>query len=269
MMKKGGLVWRYFRAKERRLYQLSDYIGCMSKANVNYVLKHNPDIDGSKVEECPNSIRPIPLESIDVNREQIRKKYGIPNHAVVFVYGGNLGRPQGMGFLLEVLDHMKDRSDMFFLIIGSGTEFDRINQHIQNGSHQNVKLMKYLPKADYDRVLQSCDIGLIFLDPRFTIPNFPSRLTAYMEFALPVVAATDVNSDVKDVIKEAQCGYWAENGDLTNFTKFLDVLAREHLLRRQMGMNGRQYLEKYYTVSRSYEIITSHFKIDLRSISYV
>ena len=34
-----GILYRYFRNKEKKLYELSDYIGCMSQANVDYVLK--------------------------------------------------------------------------------------------------------------------------------------------------------------------------------------------------------------------------------------
>ena len=37
-----GPVYRYFRAKEKKLYALADQIGCMSPANVKYVLRHNP-----------------------------------------------------------------------------------------------------------------------------------------------------------------------------------------------------------------------------------
>ena len=36
-----GIIYKVFRSKEKRLYKISDHIGCMSPANVNYVLKHN------------------------------------------------------------------------------------------------------------------------------------------------------------------------------------------------------------------------------------
>lgn len=267
LIKKDSLIWRYFRAKEKRLYEISDFIGCMSPANVKYVLKHNPEIDSGKVEECPNSIKPSTISRTEANRKEIREKYGVPDDAVVFIYGGNLGRPQGMDFFLKVLDHMSDRTDIFFLIVGSGTEYNRIDDHLRNGRHPNVKLIKHLPKADYDRVQAGCDIGLIFLDRRFTIPNFPSRLTSYMECGLPVAAATDVNTDIKEVLKEAQCGFWSESGDIASFTKILNTLVIERNLRQQMGINGRKYLEKYFTVSRAYEIITKHLKNDLETIN--
>ena len=55
------------------------------------------------------------------------------------------------------------------------------------------------------RVLaNSCDVGLIFLDKRFTIPNFPSRLLSYMQASMPVLAATDVNTDIGKVIEEGE-----------------------------------------------------------------
>ena len=44
-------------------------------------------------------------------------------------------------------------------------------------------------KEDYELMISACDVGLIFLDHRFTIPNFPSRLLAYMQAGLPVLQA--------------------------------------------------------------------------------
>ena len=51
-----GIMYKFFRRKEKALYRVSDYIGCMSPANVEFVLKHNPEIAPSKVEVAPNSL---------------------------------------------------------------------------------------------------------------------------------------------------------------------------------------------------------------------
>ncbi|EKC47374.1 hypothetical protein OBE_15744, partial [human gut metagenome] len=48
--------------------------------------------------------------------------------------------------------------------------------------------MRRLPKEDYDIMVAACDVGMIFLDYRFTIPNFPSRLLSYMQAKIPVLA---------------------------------------------------------------------------------
>jgi hypothetical protein len=75
LMRNKGLMWRYFRRRERTLYQLSDIIGCMSPANMNYVLKHNPDISKDKVEIFPNSIKPISRFVKRKNTICIRRKF--------------------------------------------------------------------------------------------------------------------------------------------------------------------------------------------------
>lgn len=51
-----GLLYKFFRRKEKKLYAFSDYIGCMSPANVEFVLKHNPEVDAKRVEVAPNSL---------------------------------------------------------------------------------------------------------------------------------------------------------------------------------------------------------------------
>jgi glycosyltransferase involved in cell wall biosynthesis len=259
IIRQGGLIWRYLRQREKRLYSLSDYIGCMSAANVKYLLKNNDDIPPARVEECPNSISPRPARDFERSCRSLRGSYGIPDDSVLLVYGGNLGKAQGLAFLLDILDETRSRRGIYVLIAGSGTEYGRIQEHLTSGKHQNVRLISSLPKAEYDDLLAECDVGLIFLDPRFTIPNFPSRLTAYMEASLPVIAATDPNTDIKDVLRDSGSGYWVLNGDLGGFMAAVDQLAADATLRREMGHKGRAHLEKHYTASRAYETIMSHF----------
>ena len=62
--------------------------------------------------------------------------------------------------------------------------------------------MQNLPNKEYDKLLKSCDIGMIFLDKRFSIPNFPSRLLSYLENKMPVIAATDPVSDIGIIAQE-------------------------------------------------------------------
>jgi len=99
---------------------------------------------------------------------------------------------------------------------------------------------------------------LIFLDRRFTIPNFPSRLLSYMQASMPVLAATDVNTDLGDVIEKGKFGFWCESGDVEAFNRKLQLLCDADL-RKQMGQYARKYLENHFTVKHTYEIIMNHF----------
>lgn len=257
MQKNGvkGLLYKYFRCKEKKLYAASDYIGCMSQANVDYILTHNPEVRPENVEVCPNSVDVIDTSVTYEKRNEIRKKYGIPLDKKVFVYGGSLGKPQGIPFLIECLKEVQDNKDAFFLIIGGGTEYKRIESFISKEHPHNIKLMQSLPKNDYDAMVGACDVGMIFLDHRFTIPNFPSRLLAYMQAKLPVLAVTDPNTDIGKVIVEGGFGWWCESNDVSKFHDVVECILQSDLV--SMKEKEYQYLLEHYSATHGYKIIAS------------
>lgn len=262
MMAKSGpksILYRYFRRKEKRLYKISDYIGCMSPANCEYVIKHNDEVDKDKVEVCPNCIRLEEIEPLAIQKNvAVRKEYNIPEEAIVFLYGGNLGRPQGIPFLLECLKKEKSNDKAFFLIVGTGTEFERIQKFMEEEKPQNALLLNYLPKNEYQAIANQCDVGMIFLDHRFTIPNFPSRLLSYLRAAMPVLLATDTATDMGRIAEENGFGKWCESNDVGAFEKAVDYFIRSD--RRTMGVNAWEFLRANYTLEVGYKIIMRHFE---------
>lgn len=252
-----SMLYKYFRRQEKRLYLISDYIGCMSQANLEYILKHNKDVEKRKVEVCPNSVEPIDTSVTVSMKQELRNKYDLPLNKTIFVYGGNLGKPQGIPFLLKCLENEKNNKDVFFLIVGDGTEYSKIEDYVNTSKQNNVRLMKRLPKEDYDRMVGSCDVGMIFLDYRFSIPNFPSRLLAYMQAKLPVLAVTDCSSDIGKVIEEGGFGWWCASESVNDFEKIIHKILNDNL--EEKKENSYQYLLEQYTVDKSYEIIMKHF----------
>lgn len=254
-----SLIYKYFKNKEDRLYKISDYVGCMSKANVDYLLKHNPSIPTEIVEVCPNSIEPIEINISAHEKKQIREKYNIPIDKTVFIYGGNLGKPQGVDFLIDCIRANEGNQQSYFLIVGSGTEYGKLKSFFEKEKPENSNLLSQLPKSDYEVLANTCDVGLIFLDKKFTIPNFPSRMLSYMQASIPVLAATDINTDIGQVIENGNFGYWCESSNVEKFNQCLIQLCNKKI-RNQMGVNSRKYLEDNYSSKHSYEIIINHFK---------
>ena len=259
IMKEKGFIYKHFRKVEKNLYKVSDYIGCMSPGNRVYLLHHNPEIPSDIVEICPNSISPISIEKNEHEIIEVRKKYNIPLDKTIFIYGGNLGKPQGIDYLIECLRANTTNDNIFFLIAGSGTEFNKLKNYFDREKPGNATLLHKLTKLDYEILANSCDVGLIFLDNRFTIPNFPSRILSYMQASVPVLATTDANTDLGQIIKDGNFGLWCESNDVNEFNKKVKQLCNSEL-RKQMGVNARQYLENYYTSRHSYEIIMKHFE---------
>ena len=258
MMSKSGIkghLYKFFRNKEKKLYGLSDYIGCMSPANVEYVKQNNPEIDSYRVEVCPNCIEVVDKSINEEERRSIRKKYDIPLEKRVFVYGGNLGKPQGIDFLIECLHSQENSKDNYFLIVGDGTEYGKIEEFVKSSNQNNIRLMKRLPQEDYDTMVGACDVGMIFLDHRFTIPNFPSRVLSYMQAKIPVLACTDSNTDIGKIIEEAGFGSWCESNDVNGFVECVNKIMQI----QSVAEKEWNYLNKYYSTRNGYDIIMKHF----------
>ena len=263
MMNKTGvksILYKYFRRKEKTLYALSDHIGCMSPANVEYVLRHNPEIPSQKVEIAPNSYDvTISTENDDTSQDEkksIREKYELPLDKPIFIYGGNLGKPQGIPFLINCLEANANRKDCHFVVIGDGTEQSKLAEWHKRVTPKSVTLMKKLPKEEYDVFLKSCDVGLIFLDHRFTIPNYPSRLLPYLENKMPIIAATDPNSDIGIIAEENGYGFWCESNSVEAFTAAIDKMIAAD--RKAMGEKGYRFLCEHYLVQHTYDQIIKH-----------
>ena len=258
MMSKSGIkghLYKFFRNKEKKLYGLSDYIGCMSPANVEYVKQNNPEIDNYRVEVCPNCIEVVDKSINEEERRSIRKKYDIPLEKKLFVYGGNLGKPQGIDFLIECLHSQENSKDNYFLIVGDGTEYGKIEEFVKSSNQNNIRLMKRLPQEDYDTMVGACDVGMIFLDHRFTIPNFPSRVLSYMQAKIPVLACTDSNTDIGKIIEEAGFGSWCESNDVNGFVECVNKIMQI----QSVAEKEWNYLNKYYSTRNGYDIIMKHF----------
>lgn len=257
MFSKNSLFYKYFRYKEKQLYKLADFIGCTSPANINFILQHNPYINKERVEIAPNSIEITTSEDVkNYSKDAVLTKYNIPKNKIIFIYGGNLGKPQGIPFLIQCLEANKHRENCHFIVVGNGTEYSKLRNWHDSLKPDNVTILKALPKEEYDLLVQASDVGLIFLDYKFTIPNFPSRLLPYMQYKMPVIAATDPNTDIGKIAEENHFGYCCLSNDVNAFYKCIDkVLCSD---RKQMGLNAYKFLCDNYSVEHTYKAIVSH-----------
>ncbi|MCR5222964.1 MAG: glycosyltransferase family 4 protein [Lachnospiraceae bacterium] len=239
----------YFRHREKALYDLSDTIGCMSEKNRDYLLEHDPWIDPGKILLFPNTQRvdPMPVRHV-------------PEGTLRFVFGGNFGKPQAIPFLLKaILDPRMQELNAVFSFVGNGSE-TRLVKEAAEGCDR-LEYIPFMQPDAYARFMESCDVGLISLDHRFTIPNFPSRILSYLSMGMPVLAATDTVTDIRDLVeKQAKCGLWCASDDVDGFIDCVRQFTLHPEKLAKYGMCGRKYFEEHFDVRHSVEIIEKSMK---------
>ena len=242
LIKKESFIFKYFKKKEKLLYEVSDCIGCMSKGNMDYVLKNNSEILKEKVCYFPNTKKDTGSGKINFNKEKLQ-----------FIYGGNMGLPQGVLNIAPAISYFKNDEDIEFIFVGKGTEWNKISEYFRD--QKNVKVLESLPREEYESLLSSCDAGFIFLDSRFTIPNYPSRTLAYLEKGIPIIAATDKNTDIKDLIVNNKVGLWSCSDDINSLIENIKVMKENKEKRRVFSKNARELFLKEFQVEKSVELL--------------
>lgn len=260
IMTKCNPAYWYFRHKEKELYKISTVIGCMSEKNKEYLLKHNKYLDCAKLQIFPNTTKLNREEEYIDDAIQIKRRYGIPENRVIITYGGNFGKPQGIDFLIQILGVYKDNENVEFLLVGKGTEKEKLYRYIKEKNIENVKLINFLNSEEFSKVLKISDIGLVLLDYRFTIPNIPSKTLTYFKNRIPIMAATDNNTDFKQMLEDSGAGLWCESNNVYSFKEKLDFLIANKKVRKEMGENGRLFLEKNLTTEVSVKILEDTFR---------
>jgi L-fucosamine transferase len=249
LMKKEGVIFKYFKRKEKLLYEISDYIGCMSKGNMDYILKNNPEISQEKVYYFPNTKKDTGNRSMDFEKENLQ-----------FVYGGNMGLPQGVLNIAPAITYFKNDKDIEFIFVGKGTEWNKINEYFKE--QKNVKVLESLPREEYEKLLSSCDAGFIFLDSRFTIPNYPSRTLAYLEKGIPIIAATDKNTDIRNLVQDNNVGLWSCSDDIASLIENIKIMKENKEIRKEFSKNARELFLKEFQVERSVELLHKYINND-------
>src|SRR5690606_21187438 len=141
--------------------------------------------------------------------ESIKRKYNIANKFVA-LYGGNIGRPQKLENIIELAAACSDIKDIAFLIIGKGTEYEKISNMVNTLGLSNVTILPNIPRREYNDLLGIADIGLISLNENFTILNFPSKVLSYFNSKKPVLASLDLATDFGHIFCETNFVVWSD-----------------------------------------------------------
>ena len=256
---KNRFLFDFFKRKEKKMLQSFDHIGCMSKGNMDYVEKNYSYIDQSKLFILPLWGK-VNEEPKNLSKSAIRNKYGLKSDDFVLIFGGNMGRPQKIDNIIELAKACGSDTTIKFLFIGKGTEADRIKNIIISRNIKNILFFDFAPREDYENITMASNIGLVSLDERFTVPNFPSKTIDYMRLGLPVLASLDdcAASDYGKLIQdELKCGLFSRAGDIGAFKENLYKIKDDPELANQFRENGQKAFASYFSVENAYRSIVN------------
>lgn len=249
------LIFNFFKSRELKSLKNFDHIGCMTKGNLEYISKHYSLTRKNKL-----LIFPLWGSKSSVNRDLIktRQELGFSESDFILVFGGNMGLPQNLSNVIKLANEVRAVNEVKFLFVGKGSEKKKVQKLAKELELTNVTFLDHLERSHYEALMLTCDVGLVSLDPKFTIPNFPSKTMDYVKFNLPILASLDkcALEDYGDFIEnKAKIGLCSDAEDMAKYKKNLLRLYNDKHLYANLVNNCQKTFEKEFNVRDNYEKI--------------
>jgi glycosyltransferase involved in cell wall biosynthesis len=116
-----GIIYKFFKLKERQNYDAADIIGVQSPANLRYFEENGLD----KKYHLEVLFNWTALVEENVQPTAYRERLGLQGK-VVFFYGGNIGVAQDMDNIVRLAKNLQGEGSAFFLLVGDGSEVPRL-----------------------------------------------------------------------------------------------------------------------------------------------
>lgn len=244
----------YFQYFEKLCYSVSDKIGVQSPNNIKW-FRENINTKN----ELITLFNWVSDSKTTINTNNFRTKHNLLEK-IIFFYGGNIGPAQDLSSIMRLAISFKKNTNVHFLLIGAGFDYDNIENFIFKEKLENVTLLPAVPQDKFLEILSECDVGLLCLNKLHTTHNFPGKLLNYLALGKPILGAINKGNDLKDVIENCGNGYISIAGDDKQLYDNA-VLLLSKKLRDEMGKKSKKLLkEKFSVENAAFTILTSFDK---------
>jgi len=202
-----------------------------------------------------NNIMPLPKE------KSLRGEFGLSTTDKVVLYSGNLGEKQGLEVIIDVAKQYKDRSDVYFLIIGSGGGKEKLEQMAKDADLAQVRFYPLQPYDKLSALLATADVHLVLQKKSAADLVMPSKLTGILAAGGCAIVTAEPGTSLYVIINQYNMGILVEPEDTDSLRKGIDYAINNNL--DAYKVNARKYAEAYL----SKESILYDFEKQLQQIS--
>jgi glycosyltransferase involved in cell wall biosynthesis len=200
--------------------------------------------------------REVPDAKISVirnwaNEELNRTQKGMAREEpFTLVYGGNLGRAQQLGNLIEAAAILeRERPDIRILLFGSGVDEEALRTEAEAKRLGNVRFCGRVPSDEITSQFARADALLLHLgnDPLFDI-TIPSKTQNYLAAGRPIVAA--VNGETAEMLRQSGAAIIARPADPSALARAIVEMADSSVGERyRMGRSGAEFYRRHLSFS--------------------
>ena len=242
------------------VFRQSKNVVVLSESMKEVLLDKIKIFDLDNIDEYYNKVKVIDNWANEKNCSMVSKetnsfveKYNTANKFVL-MYSGNVSEYYNIEILIEIARIIRD-DDFLFFIIGDGSNKKYLMNLKEKYSLKNIYFLPFFENTYIKYSLSAADILVLFSKEDFAGVAVPSKLYTYMSMGKTIMLFTNNICDSSKIIRDANCGFSFNTGELNIVVEKIKVLKRNKELLQEFEDNAR----KYYLKNYSFEIALNKY----------
>lgn len=228
---------------EKFILKKADYVSSISEGMIKKI-KTKYDIP---VILFPNWVDTRSFYPI-FQKEEIRQEFNFSPTDKIILYSGAIGEKQGLQTLLHSAKNLNNRTDIKFIICGSGPYKEKLIKLAESMDLQNIHFMPLQPKEKFNQFLNMADVHLVLQKANTNDLVMPSKLTAILAVGGLAIVTTEPETSLYAEIATHKMGILAEPESHDALTaSILMAIQHPHTTIKE---NAREFAENYLTIDK-------------------
>ncbi|CAJ36728.1 glycosyltransferase [Methanocella arvoryzae] len=162
---------------------------------------------------------------------------------IIFV--GNVGHAYCLEQIILSLKEINKSKNLKLLIVGAGDKKAELMKFVDdNCLNDLVEFTGYLPRAEVPKLISESLLGVAPLKDLESLEYIvPIKAYEYMACGVPFLGCG--RNEIEQIANKSGAGIIVKNDPKIISRVIVDLIKNKDLL-KQMGENGRKYVEKYY-----------------------
>jgi glycosyltransferase involved in cell wall biosynthesis len=196
----------------------------------------------------PNGIFLEELKNPDPLNPQARAE--VPKDKFIIGYTGAMGMGDRLDLLIDVAQELKTTSKIHFVLVGKGSEKERLRERIKELKLTNMTIIDAIPKKEVQNMLALFDVCYIGWEDKsiYKYGISANKIFDYMYSAKPII---HLFSGEGDLISKAQCGITIKEHKSSLISQaILKLYNTPQERRKAMGIKGKNFVLEHHTYSK-------------------
>lgn len=242
---KRGLAIRLLEGLERMAYRSADAIVSVTESFVPHIIERR---GRGPVAVIKNGVDLSFFDSEDRAGAAFREETGLTGKFVA-AYVGTHGMAHGLDSVLAAAEILSGDSRIAFLLVGDGSERERLQAEAARRGLANLIILGQRPKADMPAIWAATDASLILLRRLDTFKSvLPSKMFEAMAMRRPIVLG--VEGEARALLDAAGAGIAIVPEDADQLAAAVRRLADDSAEAAAMGEAGRRHVSEHFDRNR-------------------